>query len=49
MSDSCPHPLPCPLPMITGDGNCQFIPPITDSCGCNSGCGTIDCSSVPTV
>ena len=47
--DSCPPPIPCPLPMITGNENCQFIPPITDSCGCISGCGTIDCSTVPTV
>jgi hypothetical protein len=27
--------------------NCRYVPPITDSCGCSSGCGTIDCSSHP--
>lgn len=41
----CPPPAPCPMPAIPT--NCRYIPPITDSCGCNSGCGTIDCSTRP--
>ena len=45
--DVCPPPPPCPLPMITE--GCRFTPPITDSCGCSSGCGTVDCSTIHTV
>jgi len=43
----CPPPLPCPAPPI--DGNCEYIPAQSDSCGCSMGCGTINCleNSIP--
>tara|TARA_Y100000817_G_C16860454_1_gene545554 strand:+ start:2896 stop:3969 length:1074 start_codon:yes stop_codon:yes gene_type:complete len=41
----CPPPTPCPMPAVAP--NCRYIPAIFDNCGCNSGCGTIDCSTHP--
>ncbi len=45
--DECPPPTPCPRPMV--QIGCQYIQPLPDNCGCSSGCGTIDCSTHPTV
>ena len=41
--EECPQPIPCPIPLVH-EGNCRFNTPIPNNCGCNSGCGTIDCS-----
>ena len=43
--DECPQPAPCPMPMI--NVNCHYVQPVIDHCGCVSGCGSIDCSSIP--
>ena len=39
-SNECPSPMPCPMP----PPNCNYIPSQPDNCGCQNGCGTIDCS-----
>jgi len=39
-SNGCPPPMPCPAP----PRNCDYSPPRPDECGCQSGCGLIDCS-----
>jgi len=41
----CPPPTPCPLPVVSP--NCEVVNPVTDHCGCRSGCPTVDCSSSP--
>ena len=41
----CPPPIPCPLPAVSP--NCRIVNPVTDHCGCRSGCPTVDCSSSP--
>ena len=41
----CPPPTPCPMPAVSS--NCQVVNPVTDHCGCRSGCPTVDCSSSP--
>tara|TARA_B100001094_G_scaffold330744_1_gene396755 strand:+ start:1256 stop:2362 length:1107 start_codon:yes stop_codon:yes gene_type:complete len=46
-SDRCPPPAPCPMPMV--EAGCRYVPPIPDNCGCNIGCGTIDCSTQPKI
>ena len=41
----CPPPTPCPLLAVSP--NCKVVNPVTDHCGCRSGCPTVDCSSSP--
>jgi len=41
----CPPPTPCPMPVVSN--NCEIIGPVTDHCGCNTGCPTMDCSKSP--
>ena len=41
----CPPPTPCPMPAVPS--NCRVIEPVTDHCGCTSGCPTVDCSTSP--
>ena len=43
--EECPPEIPCPLPPQTHELNCHFSVPVPNNCGCNSGCGTIDCST----
>ena len=43
--EECPPEIPCPLPPQTLELNCHFSAPVPNNCGCNSGCGTIDCST----
>ena len=45
--DECPPPPPCPRPMV--EMGCQYVPPLSDNCGCTNGCGTIDCSTHPKI
>ena len=45
--DECPPPAPCPMPMV--EMGCRYVPSLPDGCGCNSGCGTIDCSTRPKI
>ena len=46
-SSGCPPPVPCPAP--PQESNCDYIPPLSDKCGCIMGCGTINCSREPTI
>lgn len=41
----CPPPYPCPYQEMMP--NCNMVEPVTDYCGCRSGCPTMDCSSSP--
>ena len=43
----CPPAYPCPMPLV--QPGCRVSPPTYDSCGCSSGCGSIDCSTLHTV
>jgi len=45
--DKCPPPAPCPMPMVAP--GCRYVPSLPDNCGCNTGCGTIDCSTRPKI
>jgi len=40
----CPPPMPCPN--IYPNRGCVFTPPPVDNCGCQTSCGTFDCSSL---
>tara|TARA_B100001093_G_C26831299_1_gene1016263 strand:- start:371 stop:1708 length:1338 start_codon:yes stop_codon:yes gene_type:complete len=40
--EPCPPPIPCPSP----GPECEYSPPITDECGCNIGCGQINCIAI---
>lgn len=40
---ACPPPPPCPMPEMMPN-NCVIVPAFTDTCGCTSGCPSIDCS-----
>ena len=39
---SCPPLPPCPMPAISV--GCRMTPPVYDHCGCQSSCGSLDCS-----
>ena len=41
----CPPEIPCPIPPTINEANCHFNTPVPNNCGCNSGCGTVDCST----
>lgn len=41
---NCPPAPPCPMPAVRE--GCRWTPPVYDHCGCSSGCGSLDCSSV---
>ena len=41
---NCPPVPPCPMPAVRE--GCRWTPPVYDHCGCSSGCGSLDCSSV---
>jgi hypothetical protein len=40
----CPPQPPCPMPAVRE--GCRWSPPVYDHCGCSSGCGSLDCSTV---
>ena len=40
--EKCPPPAPCPSP----GPECEYSPPMTDECGCNIGCGQINCYAI---
>ena len=45
--NECPPPAPCPMPYL--EANCLIVNPVTDHCGCTTGCPTVDCSHQPKI
>jgi hypothetical protein len=43
-SNACPPVPMCPMPPMMAN-NCDVVPGVTDHCGCDIGCPSIDCST----